>query len=190
MRRYLSPLLIFLALASLLGFGLSLGRFQQTQELPSPLIGRSVPNFRLERLHQGGQWVTPNELQGQVWILNVWASWCVSCRVEHPVWLKYKDQLPAQLIGLNYKDQSEAARAWVADFGDPYRYSLQDVDGRTGIDFGVYGVPETFVIDAKGVVRQKLVGVVTDAMVQQQLLPLLQRLQQEAQAQAQANLKE
>jgi cytochrome c biogenesis protein CcmG/thiol:disulfide interchange protein DsbE len=179
MRRFLWPLLIFLSLALFLGLGLVSSSRDNAQELPSPLIGKASPQFSLPRLDQLEKIATPQDLAGQVWLLNVWASWCVSCREEHPVLLRFAKNHQTPIIGLNYKDKVEAAEAWLKQFGNPYLWSVVDADGRVGIDYGVYGVPESFVIDKRGVIRHKHVGVLTDSVLNNKLLPLITKLQNE-----------
>ena len=171
--RLFLPLGAFVLLAMVLGVGLQLN----PREVPSPFIGKPAPAFQLPRLHQPDQPLATADLRGQVWLLNVWASWCVACRVEHPllVELSRKQQVP--IYGLNYKDDRRAALEWLHQFGDPYTASLSDRDGRVGIDYGVYGVPETFVIDKAGVVRHKHIGPVTPEVWESDILPLVKRLQ-------------
>ena len=117
-------------------------------------------------------------MKGQVWLLNVWASWCAACLVEHPVLLELQRTGQTRIVGLNYKDEAQAAAAWLARHGDPYVLSVMDADGRVGIDYGVYGVPETFVIDKTGVIRYKHIGPLTREALAKDVLPLVQRLQQ------------
>lgn len=176
MKRYLLPLALFLALAVFLGIGLN----HDPRELPSPLVGKAAPAFALPRLVAEGVAVpahfTPAEMQGKVWLLNVWASWCVSCRQEHPVLMDVARRGVAPLVGLAYKDQPADARRWLAEHGDPYLLSALDVEGRVGIDYGVYGVPETYVIDQAGTVRYKQVGPISADILQTEILPLIERL--------------
>ena len=178
MKRYLLPLALFLALAVFLGIGLN----HDPRELPSPLVGKAAPAFALPRLVAEGAaeaaHFTPAEMKGKVWMLNVWASWCVSCRQEHPVLMDVARSGIVPLIGLDYKDKPEDGKAWLAQHGDPYRTSIVDADGRVGIDWGVYGVPETFVIDKDGVIRHKHIGPVTADALRQTILPLVRKLQQ------------
>ena len=169
MTRYLLPLGIFVLLVLLLGFGLSL----DPREVPSPLIGKPAPQFELPQLHQPGQSFSPKSLQGKVWVFNVWASWCGACRDEHPVLADFARSGLAPLYGLNYKDQRDDAIAWLRRYGDPYAVSLLDTDGRVGIDYGVYGVPETYVIDKQGVIRYKRIGPVTPEILKQKIVPLI-----------------
>ena len=174
MTRYLLPLGIFVLLVLLLGFGLSLN----PREVPSPLIGKPAPQFQLPQLHDPAKNFAPKELLGKVWVLNVWASWCAACRDEHPVLADFAKSGLVPLFGLNYKDQREDAIAWLKRFGDPYQVSLVDTDGRVGIDYGVYGVPETYVIDKLGVIRYKRIGPVTPAILKEKIVPLIQSLNQ------------
>ena len=170
---YLIPLLVFLALAWL--FFVSLGKDQSV--IPSPLINKSAPVFILPSIN-ADQEVNPiEEYAGSSWILNVWASWCVSCREEHPIFIQARENNPSLiLVGLNYQDASSDARDWLGELGDPYTISLSDFDGRVGIDWGVYGVPETFIIDAQGEIRYKHIGVVTKELMLDTLLPIIKKL--------------
>jgi len=172
MNRYLLPLGIFLLLVLLLGVGLSLN----PREVPSPLIGKPAPAFRLPQLHDPVKTFSPGELRGKIWVLNVWASWCVACREEHPVLSEFAKSRLVPVLGLNYKDTREDALAWLKRYGDPYQVSLADFDGRVGIDYGVYGVPETYVIDKLGVIRYKRIGPVTPEILQQKIVPLISEL--------------
>lgn len=174
MKRRLLPLAIFVVLAGFLFVGLTLN----PREVPSPLIGKPAPDFRLARLDDSVQTFGKGDLKGQVWILNVWASWCVSCRSEHPLLLELANAKIVPIVGLNYKDKPEEARSWLARLGNPYAVSIMDRDGRVGIDFGVYGVPETFVIDSDGNVRYKHIGPVTSQVLETKLLPLVRDLKQ------------
>jgi cytochrome c biogenesis protein CcmG/thiol:disulfide interchange protein DsbE len=172
MNRYLIPLGVFLVLVVFLGIGLGLN----PREVPSPLIGKPAPAFRLADLHENGKVRGKEDMLGQVWLLNVWASWCVSCREEHPVLVDFARRNLVPVYGLNYKDQRDDALAWLKQFGDPYTASIVDRDGRVGIDYGVYGVPETFVIDKAGVIRYKQIGPITPAALQNKILPLIEQL--------------
>jgi cytochrome c biogenesis protein CcmG/thiol:disulfide interchange protein DsbE len=171
--RYLVPLAIFAVLVGFLYVGLGLN----PREVPSPLVGKPAPEIRLPRLDQPATTFTNADLKGKVWLLNVWASWCVSCREEHPLLVELSRAGTVPIVGLNYKDKRDDALGWLRQFGDPYTLSVVDADGRTGIDFGVYGVPETFVIDRDGVVRYKHIGPITPQSWQQKVLPLLKELQ-------------
>lgn len=172
-RRRFVPLALFGVTAAFLGVGLTL----DPRELPSPLIGRSAPAFELPALNAPDKRVTAEAFAGEVWILNVWASWCVSCREEHAALTALARSGAAPVVGLNYKDEAEQALAWLGRFGDPYTLSLHDREGRLGMDYGVYGVPETFVIDRKGVIRYKRVGILTPEIVRERILPLVKELQ-------------
>ena len=170
--RFIAPLLLFVVLVGFLWHGLSLN----PREVPSPLIGKPAPGFELARLDQPATAVSEKDLRGQVWLLNVWASWCISCRDEHPFLLELAKQNVVPIVGLNYKDKRDDALAWLAQHGNPYTLSLVDPDGRVGIDYGVYGVPETYVIDKLGVIRYKYIGPLTPEIVKDKLLPLVQEL--------------
>ena len=172
MKRYLIPLALFLTLAGFLAVGLNLN----PREVPSPLIGKPVPAFSLPTLASPDKVLAAQDLKGQVWILNVWASWCVACRQEHPVLVDFAKTSQVPLYGLNYKDKRDDALRWLQKFGDPYRQSLSDTQGLVGIDLGVYGVPETFVIDREGVIRYKHIGPVTPEALNQIIRPLLGKL--------------
>lgn len=172
MRRFLLPLGIFIVLVGFLAVGLRLN----PREVPSPFIGKPAPAFRLSQLQAPEHTIAPEDLRGKVWLLNVWASWCVSCRQEHPVLVQLAKHNLVPIIGLDYKDERDAGKAWLAEHGDPYALSAWDRDGRVGIDYGVYGVPETFVIDKSGVIRMKHIGPVTDAVVKEKIIPLVKEL--------------
>jgi cytochrome c biogenesis protein CcmG, thiol:disulfide interchange protein DsbE len=171
--RFLWPLGIFVVLLVFLGIGLGLN----PREVPSPLIGKPAPAFKLARLDDAKVQIGHEDLRGKVWLLNVWASWCAPCREEHPLVIDLARRQVVPIYGLNYKDTRPAASAWLAKLGNPYQATLFDGDGRTGIDFGVYGVPETFVIDQQGIVRMKHVGPLTPEVVRDKLEPLIRQLQ-------------
>lgn len=170
--RFLLPLGIFLALAILLAVGLGLN----PREIPSPFIGKPAPGFSLPDLHDETRTVRQEDFIGQVWLLNVWASWCVSCRQEHPLFNQLSRMNEVTIVGLNYKDQVADAKSWLGQLGNPYNISLSDLEGRTGIDWGVYGVPETFIIDKAGIVRYKHTGPVSPQDLQQIILPKIREL--------------
>ncbi len=170
--RFAIPLAIFVALAAVLAFGLD----RNPREVPSPLIGKPAPAFMLTRLDDASKTLKREDFLGKPWILNVWASWCAPCREEHPLLVEFARTQRTPLVGLNYKDKRADAVAWLARFGDPYAASLFDGDGRVGIDWGVYGVPETFVIDAAGHIRLKHVGVLTRDVMRGRIEPLLREL--------------
>jgi cytochrome c biogenesis protein CcmG/thiol:disulfide interchange protein DsbE len=172
MWRYLLPLGLFIGLVVLLGVGLKL----DPREVPSPLIDKPAPAFTLPRLQQPDQTVSPADFKGRVWLLNVWASWCVSCRVEHPVLNQLAKTGVVPLLGLNYKDNRQDALQWQRARGDPYTDNAFDADRRVGIDSGVYGVPETFVIDKRGMIRLKHTGPLTPKVIEDEILPLVRKL--------------
>ena len=170
--RFLLPLAVFVVLVGFLAVGLKL----DPREVPSPLIGKPAPGFALTRLDDANQTIRREDMLGKVWMLNVWASWCAACREEHPHLVAFAKTKAMPILGLNYKDTRKDGLGWLARFGDPYDASLFDNDGRDGIDFGVYGVPETFVIDKQGVIRFKQIGPVTPAIIEKRIVPLLKEL--------------
>jgi len=170
--RFIVPLAIFLVLAGFLAVGLKL----DPRKVPSPLIGKLAPAFKLPRLDDPAQLVNRDTMIGKAWVLNVWASWCGPCREEHPHIVAFARAKQVPLVGLNYKDSRNDALGWLKEFGNPYDVSLSDLDGRVGIDFGVYGVPETFVIDKGGVIRFKHIGPLTPEVLNTQIVPLLKEL--------------
>lgn len=170
--RFLIPLGIFLTLVVFLGVGLH----RDPREVPSPLIGKPAPAFALTRLDDPAQTVRRDDMLGKVWMLNVWASWCVACREEQPLMVEFARQKLLPIYGLDYKDERPAAMKWLSSFGNPYDVSLFDQEGRVGIDFGVYGVPETFIIDRQGVIRFKQIGPVTPDVIRDTIEPLVRQL--------------
>lgn len=173
MNKFLLPLAGFILLVALLAVGLKL----DPREVPSPLVGKPAPEFSLPLLHDASQTLTQKDLLGKVWLFNVWASWCPSCREEHPVLVEYSrtpDAIP--IIGLNWKDKREDGLRWLARFGNPYQASVYDADGRVGINYGVYGAPETYLIDQAGVIRYKKIGVVTPEVLEKEILPKVREL--------------
>jgi len=170
--RFIIPLAIFLVLVVFLATGLKL----DPHKVPSPLIGKAAPAFKLPRLDDSAQVINRDSMIGKPWVLNVWASWCGPCREEHPHIVAFARTKQVALIGLNYKDARNDAQAWLKEFGNPYDVSLSDLDGRVGIDYGVYGVPETFVIDRGGVIRFKHIGPLTPEVLNTQIVPLLKEL--------------
>ncbi|MEO8298820.1 MAG: DsbE family thiol:disulfide interchange protein [Burkholderiales bacterium] len=170
--KFLIPLGLFVVLLGFLAVGLK----RDPHEVPSPLIGKPAPAFAVSRLDDAAQTLRRDELLGKVWILNVWASWCGACREEHALLVDYARRKRAPIYGLNYKDTRVEGLAWLAQQGNPYEASLFDADGRIGLDFGVYGVPETFVIDQAGVVRFKHIGPLTPQVIRERLEPLLEKL--------------
>jgi cytochrome c biogenesis protein CcmG/thiol:disulfide interchange protein DsbE len=171
-RKLLWTLGIFAALVALLAVGLT----RDPREVPSPLIGKPAPQFELPLLQQEGKTFSSKEMKGKVWLLNVWASWCEPCLQEHPVISALAKTLPAPVVGLNYKDARKDALPWLQRNGNPFFLTVYDGTGRIGIDYGVYGVPETYVIDKKGVIRYKRIGPVTPEIVKQKIEPLVQEL--------------
>ena len=174
-RRLLWTVAIFGALVVLLGIGLTLN----PREVPSPLVGKPAPPFTLPLLHEPDKQFSSREPLGQVWLFNVWASWCAGCREEHPLLVNFAKSGVAPLYGLNYKDRREDGLKWLKQYGDPYKASFYDLEGKVGIDYGVYGVPETYVIDKKGVIRYKRIGVVTPEIMAKKILPLVEELKRE-----------
>ena len=192
MNRYYWILGAFAALVALLAVGLNLN----PRDVPSPLVGKPAPAFTLAQLAEPEKTLSPKDMQGKVWLFNVWASWCVSCRQEHPVLVEFSKKVDIPLIGLNYKevrgdggfDMSkmpadeekklawQRANSWLAQHGNPYTLTVMDLDGRVGIDYGVYGVPETYVIDKAGVIRMKHTGPVTPEILAKKIMPLLAEL--------------
>jgi cytochrome c biogenesis protein CcmG/thiol:disulfide interchange protein DsbE len=170
--RFVIPLAIFLVLIGFLAIGLR----RDPHEIPSPLINKPAPAFQLAQLKDPSKTFSAEEMKGKVWVLNVWASWCFSCRDEHPLLLQYARSGVLPIYGLNSKDKREDALAWLAELGDPYVLSVSDLDGRVGIDYGVYGAPETYLIDRNGVIRFKQVGPVTPDIWEQKILPLAKEL--------------
>lgn len=171
--RYLVPLLVFGVLVAFFAKGL----FLNPSEVPSPLIDKPAPQFTLAQLHDPRAQFSSRDMLGKVWMLNVWASWCVACRQEHPLLVELARQGIVPIYGLNYKDQRAEAIRWLRDLGDPYVLSVYDVEGRVGMDFGVYGVPETYVIDKQGIVRYKHIGPISPAALRDRILPLVRELQ-------------
>lgn len=169
------PLAIFVVVGAVLGIGLTLN----PRELPSPLLDRPVPRFELAPVKGRTLGLASADLHGEVSIVNVFASWCKACRDEHPLWMKLSAERIVPVHGLNYKDQPNDAARWLDELGDPYVRTGADIDGRAGIEWGVYGVPETFVVDKRGVIRHKIIGAITPQIVEQRLLPLVRRLQAE-----------
>jgi cytochrome c biogenesis protein CcmG, thiol:disulfide interchange protein DsbE len=170
--RWFAPLIVFGALAAVLGVGLTL----KPREVPSPLIGKPAPAFLLAQLHAPARRFGAAEMKGQVWLLNVWASWCVPCREEHPLLVTLARERRVAIVGLNYKDDPRNAQEWLMRLGNPYQVSIVDRDGSVGIDYGVYGVPETFLIDQAGIVRFKHIGPLTQEVWVRTLLPLIKGL--------------
>ena len=176
MLRYLIPLGLFLLLVVFLGIGLRARARRDPHELPSVLINKPAPAFQLTQLKEPSKTFAAEEMRGKVWLLNVWASWCVGCREEHEWLLEYSKSGAVPIYGLNYKDQTEDALGWLRELGDPYVLSAVDADGRVAIDYGVYGAPETYLIDKDGTIRFKQVGPLTPQVWNEKFLPLIQEL--------------
>ncbi|HXC72473.1 MAG TPA: DsbE family thiol:disulfide interchange protein [Pyrinomonadaceae bacterium] len=172
MLKYLIPLALFLVLVVFLAIGLT----RNPNELPSALIDKPAPTFRLPQLKQPDKTFSAEDMRGKVWMLNVWASWCVACRDEHPFMFEYQKSGAVPIYGLNYKDRPEDALGWLSELGDPYLLSAVDLDGRVAIDYGVYGAPETYIIDKKGTIRLKHVGPVMPDVWEKKILPMVQEL--------------
>ena len=170
--RFLIPLVVFGVLVAFLWRGLRL----DPHEVPSPLIDKPAPAFTLTRLDDAGRTIRRDDMLGKVWMLNVWASWCVACREEHATLVAFSHSKTVPIIGLNYKDTRPEGLGWLGRFGNPYDASVFDQDGRIGIDYGVYGVPETFVIDKRGVIRYKQIGPLTPELIETRIQPLLRQL--------------
>jgi cytochrome c biogenesis protein CcmG/thiol:disulfide interchange protein DsbE len=173
MKRFLVPLIMFFVVVGFLAVGLNLN----PREVPSPLVGKPAPMFSLPRLDNPEQVISPKDMLGQVWLFNVWASWCGACKDEHPLLMKLSESGVVPLYGMDYKDTREEAQKWLAHGGNPYIASVMDMDGRVGIDYGVYGVPETYVIDKTGVIAYKQIGPITEDVLRNKILPLVKGLQ-------------
>jgi cytochrome c biogenesis protein CcmG, thiol:disulfide interchange protein DsbE len=171
--RFLLPLGLFIVLLGFLAVGLN----RDPREVPSPLVGKPAPAFEVPQLADPTRTFAPKDMLGKVWLFNVWASWCVSCRQEHPVLVKYAKSHGITVVGLDYKDQREDGLRWLRQFGDPYLLSAFDGDGRVGINYGVYGVPETYLIDKAGTIRFKHIGPITPEAMEQKILPMMKELE-------------
>ncbi len=172
--KFAIPLVLFLLLSVFLWKGLRM----DPRRVPSPLIGKAAPEFVLSDIHDPTRTFSSQTMLGKVWLLNVYASWCESCRDEHPLLVAFSGKQLAPIIGLDYKDKPEDARQWLDRMGNPYTLSVSDLDGRVGINYGVYGVPETYVIDKQGIIRDKIIGPVTQQRIDDQLIPLIKELSQ------------
>ena len=175
MLRYIVPLVAFLGVCVFLYLGLDL----KPREVPSPFINKPAPTFSLQKLHEPETHFSTNDMLGKVWLLNVWASWCTSCRAEHHVLNTMVNNNKVNLLGLNYKDEVADARGWLVRYGDPYQLSVSDLEGLAGIDWGVYGVPETFFIDKKGIIRYKHIGPISYKDLTDIIIPLIKELKAE-----------
>lgn len=196
MMRFLVPLGLFVILVIFLAIGLG----KDPHEVPSPLIDKPAPMFQLPEVAKPEQSFSPKDMRGKVWLFNVWASWCVSCRQEHPLLVAFSQQNDLPIVGLSYKEvrgdgetdvkrmspteetglAARRAAAWLAQHGNPYTLSVLDVDGRVGIDYGVYGVPETYLIDKQGVIRYKQIGPITPDVLTDKILPMVKELQKQS----------
>jgi cytochrome c biogenesis protein CcmG/thiol:disulfide interchange protein DsbE len=173
MKRFLIPLGIFIVLVGFLAVGLKL----DPREVPSPLVGKPAPDFKLALLSDPAKQLSPADLRGKVWLFNVWASWCASCRQEHELLLDLSKQGGVLIYGMDYKDQPGDAQAVLNRYGNPYVETVVDLDGRAGINYGVYGVPETYLIDRNGIIRYKHTGPLTRDSLDKKILPLVKELQ-------------
>lgn len=172
------PLAVFCAIAALLAAGVWMSRDPGRDALPSPLIGRAAPQFALPLLHDPDRLVGSKELLGAPYLLNVWGSWCPGCREEHGVLTRFAETRRVRVIGYNWKDEQADALRWLEQFGNPYWMVLVDYEGHSAIEWGIYGAPETFLVDAAGIVRWKHVGPMTDEDVRDELIPALEQLEQ------------
>ena len=170
--KFAIPLVLFVALVAVFAVGLT----RDPRDVPSPLIDKPAPAFQLAELHDAGRTFTPESMKGRVWMLNVWASWCGACRIEHPTLLEVARREMVPIVGLNWKDERADALQWLGKLGDPYALSVYDHGNTVGLDYGVYGAPETFVIDKQGVIRYKLVGPVTPEAWETTFVPLIRKL--------------
>jgi cytochrome c biogenesis protein CcmG/thiol:disulfide interchange protein DsbE len=173
MNRFILPFVIFLALSVFLYKGLG----RDTSDVPSPLVNKAAPVFTLPLLSDAKQKFNSGDMKGKVWLLNVWASWCGACKDEHPMLMALSKQNILPIVGMDYKDTTEAGEATLNKAGDPYTLTIADADGKVGFDFGVYGVPETYLIDKQGIIRFKLTGAVNPENWQSTLLPKIKELQ-------------
>jgi cytochrome c biogenesis protein CcmG/thiol:disulfide interchange protein DsbE len=176
MIKRLLPLIAFAALALLLGVGVLMNSGKDTSAIPSPLIGKPAPAFALPVLGEPSRLITNADLGGEPYLLNVWGSWCPACRDEHPVITDLAQSGRLKVIGYDYKDEPEDAKRWLQQYGNPYALVIVDQDGRAAFDWGIYGAPESFLVDAQGIVRWKFIGPMTDDVVREQLLPELEKL--------------
>ena len=175
MNKYLLiPLVLFIGLVAFLMIGLH----RDPHEVPSPLINKSAPDFQLQQLNEPAKTISAKEMRGKVWLLNFWGTWCVACREEHPVLVKYSKTNAVPIYGVDYKDDRTAAMQMLAEEGNPYTMTLSDPEGRTSIDYGVYGAPESYLIDKQGVIRFKQIGPITDEVWNNKILPLAKQLAQ------------
>ena len=175
MNKYLLiPLVLFIGLVAFLLIGL----YRDPHEVPSPLINKSAPDFQLQQLNEPAKTISAKEMRGKVWLLNFWGTWCVACREEHPILVKYSKTNAVPIYGVDYKDDRAAAMQMLAEEGNPYTMTLSDPEGRTSIDYGVYGAPESYLIDKQGLIRFKQIGPITDEVWNNKILPLAKQLAQ------------
>jgi cytochrome c biogenesis protein CcmG, thiol:disulfide interchange protein DsbE len=174
--RFLIPFSLFTIMVVFLAIGLSL----DPREVPSPLIGKPAPAFELPTLQNPAATFEPQDMRGKVWLLSVWASWCTACRAEHPLLNKMAKDNLLPIVGLNYKDEARDGIEWLGKLGNPYILSVSDLHGRAGLDWGVYGVPESFLIDKKGIIRYKQIGPITPEALQKTIVPLVKKLNGES----------
>ena len=173
MARFILPFVIFMIVAAFLFIGLGLN----PHEVPSPLVGKPAPAFSLPQLHEPEKQFSLQDMKGKVWLFNVWASWCTACEYEHPLFMELSRRNLVPLYGMDYKDKREDGMAWLQQHGNPYTLVVSDAEGRVGIDYGVYGVPETYLIDKQGVIQYKHIGVVTEKDLSEKILPMVKELQ-------------
>jgi cytochrome c biogenesis protein CcmG, thiol:disulfide interchange protein DsbE len=178
----LLPLAVFVALVGLLAFGIHWNEHHEMTEVPSPLIGKPAPDFSLPFLYDPDKTLSARDLLGKPYVLNVFGSWCPTCQYEHPILTDYVKKLGIKLVGLDWRDEPEDARRWLARFGNPYDAVITDRDGRAGIDFGVYMAPESFLVDAQGMIRYKRIGMFTPELIKSDLLPKIAELSSPKQA--------
>lgn len=170
--RYIIPAAIFIGLIAILAVGLKL----DPRHVPSPLIGKPLPAFNLASLYEPDRTISETTFFGKPRLLNIWASWCSACVIEHPLLVALSKENAVEIFGLNYKDDRQRAEAWLRKHSNPYKLIIVDPDGDLGLDLGVYGVPETFVIDKQGIIRYKQVGPLNDEVINEIILPLLDEL--------------
>ncbi len=173
--KFLIPLAVF----ATIGFFLLKGLDKNPAVVPSPLVGKPAPAFELPKLDGSGKW-SPDAFKGRVWILNVWASWCAACVTEHPLLTELATRHKAAIVGLAWKDRRAQSIEWLKKYGNPYEVVVSDIAGDATIDYGVYGAPETFVIDKQGIIRYKVVGAVTPDILRKTLLPMIFQLSNES----------
>ena len=176
----LIPFFGFLMLVALFGFGIWWNTRHDQREVPSPLINKPAPAYALPLLDDPSQTVSRDAMLGKPYLINVFASWCIACGEEHPVLMSEGQRIGVPLVGYNYKDEPDEAKAWLERHGNPYGLIIADREGRTAIDFGVYGAPETFLVDAKGVIRYKHIGPLTPKVIDKELKPAIEALRKEA----------